>query len=64
MLQHTEQNWQQLLAADPGYHAWMMRDEDERMNAIMAEEESRRSPYGPPDADIGYPWETITTTTN
>lgn len=61
MLHKSSQNWQALLAADPGYEKWMARDEEERMNAILAEEETRRSPYGNPDADCGYPWEGATT---
>lgn len=64
MLQHTEQNWQALLAADPGYAAWMLKDEEERMAAILAEEEARRHPYGPPYTDIGYPWESSSSAIN
>ena len=46
-----------MLAADPGYTAWMLKDEEERMAAILAEEEARHNPYGPAESDIGYCWE-------
>ncbi|MBX7246359.1 MAG: hypothetical protein K1X53_12755 [Candidatus Sumerlaeaceae bacterium] len=57
MLQQFSQNWQAVLAADPGYAAWMLKDEEERMAAILAEEEARHHPYGPAENDTGYCWE-------
>lgn len=60
MISARNQDWQALLAADPGYAAWMAKDEEERMAALLEEEEARMHPYGRPETDIGYPWETAT----
>ena len=57
MISARNQDWQALLAADTGYAAWMAKDEEERMAAILEEEEARHHPYGPAEADCGYSWE-------
>lgn len=57
MISARNQDWQALLTADPGYAAWMAKDEEERMAAILEEEEARRNPYGTAEEDSGYPWE-------
>lgn len=38
----------------------MDKNEEERMAAILEEEEARMYPYGRPETDTGYPWETAT----
>lgn len=57
MLTAIPTNWQARLAADPGYLQWMQRDEEERITALAAEDEARRHPYGQPENDAGWFWE-------
>lgn len=57
MLSAITPDHQALLAADPGYLEWMRRDEEERLAALVREEETRRYPYGRPDQDTGWYWE-------
>ena len=58
MLTATQPNWQARLAADPGYLQWVQRDEEQRIAALAAEDETRRHPYGRPEQDTGWRWET------
>ena len=60
MLTATQPDWQARLAADPGYLEWMQQDEAARIAAMAAEEEARRYPYGRPEQDTGWFWETPT----
>ena len=58
MLTNPLPDWQAQIAADPGYLAWMQKDEEERIAALVAEDEARRYPYGRPERDTGWYWET------
>lgn len=57
MLNATTLDFQEQLAADPGYLEWMQRDEEERLAALAQEEEARRYPYGRPEQNTGWYWE-------
>ncbi len=57
MLTAIPTNWQARLADDPGYLQWIQRDEEERIAALAAENEARRHPYGRPENDAGWFWE-------
>jgi len=60
MLTATQPDWQARLADDPGYLQWIQRDEEERIAALAAEDEARRNPYGRPENDAGWFWESPT----
>ena len=58
MLTAIQPDWQAQLAADPAYQAWMDADEQAYFNQLAQEEETRRYPYGRPEQDTGWYWET------
>lgn len=58
MLTAIQLNWQAQLAADPAYAAWVEQDEAAHIAAMAVEEEARRYPYGRPEQDTGWYWET------
>lgn len=58
MLTATQPNWQARLAADPAYQAWIDADEANYFNTLAQHEEIRRHPYGQPEQDTGWRWET------
>ena len=60
MLTAIQPHWQALLAADPAYAAWVEQDDAAHIAAMAAEEEARRYPYGRPESDTGWYWETQT----
>ena len=60
MLTATQPDWQAPLAADPAYQAWIDADEQAYFNTLAREEEARRYPYGRPEQDTGWFWETST----
>ena len=60
MLTATQPGWQARLAADPADQAWIDADEPAHCNTLAREEEARRYPYGRPEQDTGWFWETPT----
>lgn len=60
MLTAKQPDWQAQLAADLGYQAWMDTDEANYFNTLAQQEETRRYPYGRPEQDTGWYWETPT----
>lgn len=60
MLTAIQPHWQALLAADPAYAAWVEQDDAAHIAAMAADEEIRRYPYGRPEQDTGWCWETPT----
>jgi len=58
MLTAIQPNWQVPLAADSADQAWMDADERACFNTLAREEEARRYPYGRPEQDTGWFWET------
>lgn len=60
MLTAIQPHWQAQLAADPAYAAWVEQDEAAHIAAMAAEEEARCYPYGRPEQDTGWCWETPT----
>ena len=57
MLTATQPNWQAPLAAD---QAGIDADEQACFNTLARQEEARRYPYGRPEQDTGWFWETPT----
>ena len=57
MLTATQPDWQARLAADSAYQAWMDADEQAYFNKLAQEDEARRHPYGRPENDAGWFWE-------
>ena len=47
-------------AADPADQAWIDADEQACFNTLARQEEARRYPYGRPEQDTGWFWETLT----
>jgi len=60
MLTATQPDWQAPLAAHPADQAWIDADEPAHCNTLAREEEARRYPYGRPEQDTGWFWETPT----
>jgi hypothetical protein len=60
MLTGIPTNWQARLAADPAYRAWIDADEQAHFDTLAREDEARRYPYGRPEQDTGWCWETPT----
>ena len=60
MLTAIQPHWQAPLAADPAYQAWIDADEQAYFNTLAREEEAHRYPYGRPEQDTGWFWETST----
>ena len=58
MLTATQPDWQARLAADSAYQTWMDADEQAYFNKLAQEDEARRRPYGRPEQDTGWRWET------
>lgn len=58
MLTAIQTGWQAQLAADPAYQAWMDTDEQAYFNMLAQQEETRCYPYGQPEQDTGWSWET------
>ncbi len=58
MLTATQPDRQAPLAADSAYQAWMDADEQAYFDASVQQEEIRRYPYGQPEQDTGWFWET------
>ena len=58
MLIAIQPPWQARLAADPIHQAWIDADEARYFNTLAQEEEARRYPYGRPEQDPGWFWET------
>jgi len=56
MLIATQPHWQARLAADPTYQA-LDADEQAYFNMLAQQEEARRYPYGRPESDVGWFWE-------
>lgn len=59
MLTAMQLNWQAQLAADPAYQIWSEQDEAAYIATLAADEEARRHPYGLPEQDTGWCWETL-----
>ena len=57
MLTATQPGWQARLAADPAYQAWTDTDEQAYFDLLAHQEEARRYPYGRPESDVGWFWE-------
>ena len=60
MLTAIQPHWQAPLAVDPADQAWIDADEQAYFNTLAREEEARRYPYGRPEQDTGWIWETPT----
>lgn len=58
MLTAIQTGWQAQLAADPACQAWTDADEQSHFNTLAREDEARRHPYGQPEQDTGWYWET------
>ncbi len=58
MLTATQPHWQARLAADPADQAWIDADEQAYFDLLAHQEEARRYPYGRPEQDMGWFWET------
>ena len=60
MLTAIQPHWQARLAADPADQAWIDADEQAYFDLLAHQEEARRYPYGRPEQDTGWHWETPT----
>ncbi len=60
MLIATQPDWQAQLATDLAYQAWRDADEQAYFDTLAKTEEARRYPYGRPEQDTGWCWETPT----
>jgi len=58
MLTAIQTGWQAQLAADFAYQAWMDADEQAYFDTLAQQEETRCYPYGRPEQDTGWSWET------
>lgn len=60
MLTALQPDWQAPLAVHPTDQAWIDADEAHYFSTLAREEEARRYPYGRPEQDTGWHWETPT----
>ena len=58
MLTATQPDRQAPLAADSACQAWIDTDEQAYFDELAHQEEIRRYPYGRPEQDTGWFWET------